>query len=304
MKMPDLNLLVAFDILLEEGSVVGAAQRMHLSNPAMSRTLARLRQAIGDPVLVRAGRGLAPTPRALALREQVRGLIEQAHAVFYAGRQIDLATLERTFSIRANDVFVGAYGGQLREGMREHAPKAVLRFVPEGDTDDGALREGRIDLYISASRAFGADIKVQELFVNSFIGLARADHPIFDETIDAARLASYEHISVSRRGRAHGPATALLAEQQLELRVALIAPNFYSALFALTDSDLVAPVMPRAMLHNIERMGMRLRHFEFPLPLTPVTIVQAWHPRHDNDHAHRWLRQTIKQTCSDDHRRL
>lgn len=304
MKMPDLNLLVALDILLEEGSVVGAAQRMHLSAPAMSRTLSRLRAAIGDPVLVRAGRGLAPTPRALELREQVRALIEQAHAVFFAGREIDLSTLERTFSIRANDVFVGAYGGQLREAIRRDAPNTVLRFVSEGDTEDGALREGRIDLYISSTRDFGADIKVQELFRNSFVGLARADHPIFDAPIDPARLVSYDHISVSRRGRAYGPAAAQLAELRLQQRVALIAPNFHSAIFALADSDLVAPLMPRAMLHNIERLGMRLRHFEIPLPLTPVTIVQAWHPRLDNDQAHRWLRQTIKQTCNADQRPL
>ncbi|MEG2962679.1 MAG: LysR family transcriptional regulator, partial [Janthinobacterium sp.] len=82
MKLPDLNLLVALDILLEEGSAVAAARRMNLSAPAMSRTLARIRDAIGDPVFVRSGRGLTPTPRALELREQVRSVVEQAHAVF------------------------------------------------------------------------------------------------------------------------------------------------------------------------------------------------------------------------------
>jgi DNA-binding transcriptional LysR family regulator len=304
MKMPDMNLLVAFDILLEEGSVVGAAQRMHLSTPAMSRTLSRLRQAIGDPVLVRSGRGLAPTPRALALREQVNSLIEQAHAIFFTGREIDLATLERTFSIRANDVFINAYGGELQTTLRRHVPKAVLRFVPEGDMDDGALQEGRIDLYISSMRDFGADIKVQDLFENSFIGLAREDHPIFDAPVDAARLVQFDHISVSRKGRAYGPAASLLAELKLEQHVALIVPNFHSAVFALADSDLVAPLIPRSMLHSIERLGMRLRHFEFPLPLKPVTVVQAWHPRLDHDPAHRWLRQTIKQTCQQDQREV
>ncbi|MRW91338.1 LysR family transcriptional regulator [Duganella sp. FT80W] len=302
MKMPDINLLVAFDILLEEGSVVGAAQRMHLSTPAMSRTLARLRLAIGDPVLVRAGRGLAPTPRALALREQVRSVIEQAHAVFYTGREVELATLERTFSIRANDVFINAYSGALRTAFRQHAPNAVLRFVPEGDMEDGALQEGRIDLYISSMRDFGADIKVQELFENSFIGLAREDHPIFDAPVDAERLVQFDHISVSRKGRAYGPAAKLLAELKLEQHVALIVPSFHSAVFALADTDLVAPLIPRSMLHSIQRLGMRVRHFEFPLPLTTVKVVQAWHPRLDSDPAHRWLRQTIKQACQQDQR--
>ncbi|WP_263141596.1 LysR family transcriptional regulator [Pseudomonas sp. RIT-PI-AD] len=297
MQLPDLNLLVALDILLEEGSVVGAARRMNLSAPAMSRTLTRIREAIGDPVLVRSGRGLTPTPRALELREQVRGVVEQAHAVFTSGREVDLATLQRTFSLRANDVFVGAYSGQLLEQLRRHAPRTVLRFVPEGDTDDDALREGRIDLNIGSTRHFGADIKVQTLFSTAFVGLAREAHPIFADDIDPSRFVAFDHISVSRRGRAQGPIDALLAERGLSRHVALVTANFHSAIFALAGSDLILPLMPRPMLDNLGRLGLRLRAFDLPIPLEPVTVVQAWHPRLDHDHAHRWLRRMIKQTC-------
>lgn len=119
MPLPDLNLLLALDVLIDECSVAAAARRMNLSTPAMSRTLGRIRTALGDPVLVRAGRGLAPTPRALQLREQVRDVIEQAHRVFNAGREVDMRVLERTFSVRANDVFVGGFGGRLRELFRQ-----------------------------------------------------------------------------------------------------------------------------------------------------------------------------------------
>ena len=126
MPLPDLNLLLALDVLIDECSVAAAARRMNLSAPAMSRTLGRIRTAPGDPVLVRAGRGLAPTPRALQLREQVRDVIEQAHRVFNAGREIDLRTLERTFNVRANDVFIGGFGGRLRELFRQQAPRAKI----------------------------------------------------------------------------------------------------------------------------------------------------------------------------------
>ena len=105
MQIPDLNLLVALNVLLEEGSVVGAARRMNLSAPAMSRTLTRIREVLNDPILVRSGRGLVPTPRALELREQVRGVVELAHGIFTQSQNRDLRELERTFSIRANDVF-------------------------------------------------------------------------------------------------------------------------------------------------------------------------------------------------------
>ncbi len=108
MQLPDMNLLVALDALLDEGSVVGAARRMNLSPAAMSRTLTRIRGAIGDPILVRAGRGLVPTPKALELREQVRDVVEQAALLFRSADSVELGTLRRRFSIRAND-FSSAY---------------------------------------------------------------------------------------------------------------------------------------------------------------------------------------------------
>jgi DNA-binding transcriptional LysR family regulator len=295
--MPDLNLLLALDVLIEEGSVVGAARRMNLSAPAMSRTLGRIREAVGDPVLVRAGRGLAPTPRALQLREQVRGVIEQAHLVFNAGREVDMLTLERTFSIRANDVFVGTYGGRMRELFKGEAPRAVLRFVPEGDGDDDAMEQGRIDLNISAAGKFGNDTKVQKLFSTSFFGAARENHPLFEGDITAERFAAYDHIAVSRRGRSQGPIDEELAAMGLHRRVAQIMPTFHSAIFAAADSDLIMAQMPSVMLGRLERLGVPLRLFELPIPVRTAVIVQAWHPRLDSDLAHRWLRRSIKAMC-------
>src|ERR1700679_723635 len=105
MTSPDLNLLFALDVLLEEGSVVGAARRMNLSAPAMSRTLARIREAVGDPILVKVGRTMMPTPRALALREQVHGSVEHARQLLQPEREVDLSTLTRQFNLHANDVF-------------------------------------------------------------------------------------------------------------------------------------------------------------------------------------------------------
>lgn len=299
MNLPDLNLLIAFDVLLEEGSAVGAARRLNISTPAMSRTLARIRDAFGDPILVRSGRGLAPTPHALALREQVRGLVEQAHLVFTTGREIDLTRLERTFNLRANDVFVGAFSGRLRELLDQHAPRTVLRFVAESDVDDRAMEEGRIDLYISGNRDFSPDTKIQHLFRTHFVGLAREDHPIFEAPIDAARFAAYDHISVSRRGRASGPIDEALAQQGMTRRVTLVTANFHSAIFALPASNLVLPLMPTSMLDNVRRLGLRLREFALPVALEAVDIVQAWHPRLDHDHAHRWLRRMLKQACDE-----
>ncbi|MEE4803064.1 LysR family transcriptional regulator [Pseudomonas alliivorans] len=297
MQLPDLNLLIALDALLDEGSVVGAARRMHLSPAAMSRTLTRIREATGDPVLVRAGRGLVPTSRALAMQAQVRELVEQAAQVFQARDEVDMSTLERCFNVRSNDVFFGSFGARVLEAIRAGAPGCTLRFVPEGADDDDALREGRIDLYISSRLNFGPEIKIQNLFNTRFCGLAREGHPIFDGPITPERFAGFDHVSVSRRGRARGPIDPALAELGLERRIALITPHFHSAIFGVAESDLILS-LPEPVLWGLKQLGLKMRAFAIPLALETVSVNQAWHPRFDKDPAHRWLRQTLKEVCS------
>ncbi|WP_347903087.1 LysR family transcriptional regulator [Pseudomonas purpurea] len=298
MQLPDMNLLVALDALLDEGSVVGAARRMNLSPAAMSRTLTRIREAIGDPILVRAGRGLVPTPKALALRDQVRDVVEQAALLFRSADDVDMSTLRRRFNVRANDFFVGVYGGHLIDTLDRQAPHCELRFVPEGDGDDEALREGRIDLRISNTRPLTPEVKVQNLFSTTFVGLVRENHPLLDGEITPERFASFSHISMSRRGLARGPIDTALNALGLERRVTLIAPSFHAAMFVLPDSDLILPV-PKEALLSVTRLGLRLQSFALPVPLPTLMLTQAWHPRYDKDPAHRWLRETLKRCCDE-----
>jgi DNA-binding transcriptional LysR family regulator len=271
---------------------------MNLSPAAMSRTLTRIREAIGDPILVRAGRGLVPTPKALELREQVRDVVEHAAQLFHSARVVDLGSLRRRFSIRANDFFIGIYGGKLFDTMERQAPHCELRFAPEGDGDDEALREGRIDISVSNNRPLMPEVKVQNLFSTQFVGLVREDHPLLDQEITAERFAGYSHISMSRRGIARGPIDTALNALGLERRVAVIAPSFHAAMFALPDSDLILPV-PRETLLSVRRLGLKLRSFTLPIPLPTIVLNQAWHPRFDNDPAHRWLRETLKACCDE-----
>lgn len=297
MGRPDLNLLLALDALLEEGSVIGAARRMHLSPTAMSRTLGRIRDALGDPVFEQVGRKLLPTPKALALREQVRIAVEHATQVFSPDGDVDLRSLERRFTIRATDEFVSRHLGPLLAAKAAEMPLAVLRFSPEeDDVDDEALRSGRVDLFISASRSMGPEIRVQPLFTTRFVGVARAEHPIFDAEISPQRLVQWEHINVSRRGKAIGPVDLALEPQKLQRRVALIVPNPYTALIALQDSDLLL-CLPQHLAKGALDAGMRIRLFELPFALEQALLTQAWHPRLEADPAHRWLRRTIHGLC-------
>ncbi len=278
MSRPDLNLLLALDALLDEGSVIGAARRMNLSSPAMSRTLSRIRDALGDPVFVQVGRKLIPTPKALALREQVRMAVEQAAQVFSSNAEIDLKSLERRFNVRATDEFVSMHLGHLLGIMATDMPRAMLRFSPEeDDVDEEALRNGRIDLFISGSRKMGPEIRVQSLFTTTYVSVARANHPVFDDEITPERLARWEHINVSRRGKSVGPVDAALEEQGLRRHVSLVVPNPYTALFALQDSDLLL-ILPKNLASSALAAGLRIRLFELPVPLETVLLTQAWHP--------------------------
>jgi DNA-binding transcriptional LysR family regulator len=303
--LPDLNLLVALDILLEEGSVVNAARRMHLSAPAMSRTLTRIRATLGDPILVKIGRQMVPTPRALALRDEVRACVEDALRLLQQEREVDLTTLRRSFTLYANDVFVGAFGGALLERVRREAPHVVLRFSPESESGAEVLKDQNVDLYISAMRDMGSDAHVQTLFTTNFVGLARPDHPIFNTTqeapdgITAERFASYDHISVSRRGRARGPIDDALEALGLKRTVSLVVPTFHSGVFALGTSDLLLG-LPEHVLWTVKRMGVQARPFTLPMALEQVVVIQSWSPRLHHDPAHRWFRRVIKDLCAED----
>ncbi len=296
--VPDLNLLVTLNVLIEEASVTRAAERLDMSAPSLSRALSRIRTTVGDPILVRAGRNLVPTPRALELRDRVRQLVEEAGALLRPEGALTIASLDRQFTIRANEYFSGAFGADLLARLREEAPLVTLRFAPEGEADDDALREGRIDLDIGALRAMGPEVRVQTILRDQYRGVACPDHPIFSEPITAERFAQFEQISASRRGRARGPIDDALAAMGLERQVPLIVASFHTMLLALPGSSLIG-LAPGQVLRGIERLGMSLRTFDLPLPpLDTVVIAQAWHPRLDNDTAHRFLRTAVRDVCS------
>ena len=178
MAIPDLNLLVTLDVLLAEGSVAGAGRRLRLSPSAMSRQLARLRETTGDPLLVRAGRGLVPTPRAIELRERVGQLVEDGAAVLRPVEKLDLKKLVRTFTLRTSDGFVENFGPALLARIGKEAPGVRLRFVPKPDKDSAPLREGAVDLETGVVDATTApELRAQPLFRDRYVGVVRKRHP-------------------------------------------------------------------------------------------------------------------------------
>ena len=294
MATPDLNLLVTLNVLLAEGSVARAARRLRLSPSAMSRALARLRETTGDPLLVRAGRALVPTPRALELREQVSQLVQGGAAVLRPAGKLALQQLVRTFILRTSDGFVENFGADLIARVSAEAPGVRLRFVPKPDKDSTPLRDGSVDLETGVvGKTTSPEVRVQALFRDRFIGVVRMGHPLSQGKITPTRYATGRHIGISRRGLDHGPIDEALKPFGLKREIVVIVGGYSTALALARASDLIASV-PERHTGNL-RTG--LHSFPLPVPLPEITVSLLWHPRLDADPAHRWLRGHVRDVC-------
>jgi DNA-binding transcriptional LysR family regulator len=295
MATPDLNLLLALDVLLSEGSVAKAARRLQLSPSATSRALSRLREATGDPLLVKAGRGLVPTPRAEALRAQARHLVEAAQKLLRPVEQHDLSRLVRTFSLRTSDGFVEGFGPQLLDRVHGQAPDVRLNFLQKPEKESGALREGRVDLETGVvDGKLGPEIRTQSLFRDRLIGAVRADHPLARSDPSAASYLQARHVIVSRSGFDEGALDRPFLPEGLLRRVGSATSGFAAALALARHSDLVATVP------ELHTRALRTGMFSFalPIPTTEFTVSMLWHPRMDADPAHRWLRGLLREVCA------
>ncbi|WP_298195352.1 LysR family transcriptional regulator [Novosphingobium sp.] len=294
MSVPDLNLLVALDVLLAEGSVVGAARRLHLSPSAMSRTLTRLRDVTGDQLLVRAGRGLVPTPRAIEMAAMVREVVEEASAILRPTDGLELATLRRIFTLRTSDGFAETFGPALIAEVQQEAPGVQLRFVRKLDKSSEGLRDGSIDLETGVvAGTLGPEVRSHALFTDRYVGVVRADHPLAGKIVQPTDYVDWCHVVAWRQGLDLGGIDDLLAAAGLHRTIVATVDGFSAALALARDTDLIATVPER----HTDGLRFALATFEMPVPLEPFTVALLWHPRLDADPAHRWLRELVRRIC-------
>jgi DNA-binding transcriptional LysR family regulator len=295
MSAPDLNLLITLDVLLTEGNVTRAALRLGLSPSAMSRSLARLRETTADPLLVRAGRGLVPTPRALELRDKVSQLVVDAQAVLRPEKTPDLKQLVRTFALRTSEGFAENFGPDLAARVSAQAPHVRLRFVPKLDKDSTQLREGTVDLETGVvGTTMGSEVRAQALFRDRFVGVVRLGHALSRGDLTPSRYANGRHIGISRRGLEMQPIDDTLSLLGLERDIAVVVGGFSTAVAMSRASDLIASV-PERHTGNL-RAGMHT--FSLPFSTPEFTVSLLWHPRLHADPAHRWLRGLVLETCA------
>jgi DNA-binding transcriptional LysR family regulator len=249
----------------------------------------------GDPLLVRSGRGLVPTPRALELREPVSHLVREAEAVLAPQAAPDLERLVRTFTLRTSDGFVENVGPAILARVGAEAPGVRLRFVQKPDKDSAPLRDGAVDLETGVvETATSPELRAQALFRDRLVGAVRAKHPLSKVKISAARYAAGQHVTVSRPMLERGPIDDALHALGLERKSAVVVGGFSSALALARASDLIATV-PEQQTGSL-RAGMHT--FRLPISTPKFTVSMLWHPRLDVDPVHRWLRRCVRDACA------
>lgn len=291
MENVDLNLLVALDALLQESSVSGAARRVGLSTPATSHALARLRDQVGDPLLVRSGRGMVLTPRAVALRGQVHQLVADARRALRPERPFVAREVTRTFVVHATDYVLTVLGGPLDRMLRETAPGIGLRFVPNSLDDAALLRDADSDLAVGIYGELPQEMRTRPLLTDRFVCVVRRGHPVLGKRFTLERYVGLPHLQIAPRGTPGGYVDDVLRERGLSRTVARAVPYFLTALHLAATTDYVLTVSERIARLYAPTLGLEV--LEVPLTLRPYALSLIWHPRVDGEPAHRFLRETF-----------
>jgi DNA-binding transcriptional LysR family regulator len=293
----DLNLLVVFDVLLGERNVTHAAQRLGLSQPAVSNALARLRQALADPLLVRTAQGMVPTARALAVQAQLGAALGQLGDIVHGEAAFDAGTARRSFVIAATDYVQFVLLGNLLRALRRQAPGMTLHVVPPvGHFPWSELTGGGVDLVIGGTRVRDVPPGLHRrlIFRDRVVCILRADHPDAGEALSLDRYLALDHIEALPVG-AVGYADELLAARGLSRRIVLTVPYFLIAPYLVTQSDCCFTLAER--IAKPLATVLRLRVCALPYDVPDVTIGAFWHDRVHRDPAHRWLRRLVVETA-------
>ena len=300
----DLNLLVAFDALMEEHSVTRAASRLSLSQPGMSNTLARLRKLFGDPLLVREGLTLVPTPRADALRQPVRDALAIIGEALGKRTVFDPAQDRATWTVSCSDYSLLMLIGPLVRRLAAEAPGVTIRVLPRAPDPVRLLRDAAADLVIEPAEIMpDAQLASKRLFADRWLCCVWAGNTAVGDTADGGRMTLEAYLRLGHlvysmgRGQPASIVDKYLEQSKLPRRIEFTVESFLLAPFLLEGTDLVTVVPERAVPHLRRTAAIRL--LEPPVPLPAITEMLWWHPRHTATAAHAWIRARIAEIAAE-----
>lgn len=290
----DLNLLVALDALLREGSVTRAASALHLSQSAMSHALGRLRTLTGDALFVRGARGMNPTPRAEALRAPVARVLQDIEAALGPSR-FDPSTTTRTFRIGTTDYFECLVCPLLIEQMRQAAPLARVQIQAMSAIElEADLAASRSDVFVSFASAARGGRHCERVLSDSYVCVARADR-FGTRSLTMARYLDARHIVVSTDGNFTSTWEPVLRGYRRERQVVMTTPRYLAAVEIVARSDLVITIQSRLAREFGRYLPVKVHRLPFTIP--PVDLTMQWPERLDRDPAQQWLRGMIVAAC-------
>ncbi|MGZ3422289.1 MAG: LysR family transcriptional regulator [Polyangiales bacterium] len=286
----DLNLLAVFEAILRTRSVTVAAEQLGMSKAAMSHALGRLREQVGDPILVRSGREFLLSERAREVEASIQLTTREARRLLQRAVPFEPTTCTREFRVHATDHVLSLLGCEIGHAVAEAAPKATIRFLPIQPDDAAALREG-VDLALGVFPRLGAEFRTQALFDDGFACVVREGHPVVKGRLTLEKFLALKHVLIAPRGRAGGVVDDALRERGLSRHVVRYLPFYLLALDFVARSDCAVTMSERLARMHAERFGLEVH--KPPIELEGYTIAQVWHPRLDADPAHVWFRKTV-----------
>jgi len=293
----DLNLLVAFEALLDERSVTRAAERVGLSQPAMSRALGRLRALFGDRLFVRTTAGLAATPRAEAAAVPLRALLAEVRRLVQPP-DFDPAAMRGTVRLAMVDYQSVLLLPRLLARLERDAPGLDVQVVAMGPDLHARLESGDVDLSIGVFDRAEAGLYRQTLYRDGFACLVRAGHPCLHGPLGVERFAALRHAFLTTTGEGRGGMVdGALQRLGLSRRITLFTPHFLAAPLMVAESDLIL-TLPRMLAQRLQRMAPVVV-LEPPVDLPVFTVSQLWHERRHGDPAHAWLRAALASAAAD-----
>lgn len=290
----DLGLLQSLDVLLEEGSVTRASQRLHVTQPALSAQLARLRKLLRDPLLVPAerGRGLRPTARAEGLRPRLHELLATAQQLIEAPYTFDPRTAQRDFTLAVNDNTAAVVGADLAARLRRYGNPGLRLVLRQYDHAEvmGAAARGKVDLVVTTAPFMPGGLHAEPLFADHFVVAQRKRHPRGTGALTLAEYCAYEHVLVSSVGDYRSAIDTLLARRGLQRRVAFSVQYYTLAPQLLLQTDCLATLPARFL----GRHARGIDGFPLPFKYPKLEFLAGWHARFDDDLGHQWLRAQLR----------
>lgn len=301
----DLNLLRVFDAIMSEQNVTRAAERLAMTQPAVSNALKRLREALNDELLVRTAHGVKPTQRAEELWPGIRNALSGLEALL-APQTFNIADTQTTFRLAMADSTASLFLPSLVRAIKASAPGIDLRMLPLTSRDPGpTLLQSAIELAIGSfpgvvaqltgSEATASAIRHQRLYSGKYVCIMRKDHPLAQGELTVDNYCAALHALVSFSGRAHGPADEALAKLGRQRRVALTVNQFYTVGRVVADSDLLS-IIPSHLVKTIGVSHVITKELPFELPLVHVDML--WHDRDTRKAPHRWVREHLHSIAS------